>query len=60
MSNMTTTFENETNHPHIMRVRKRDGTLDAVDVTKIVERVTNCCQGLKTVDPLRVATKAIS
>ena len=27
-------FENETNHPHIMRVRKRDGTLDAVDVTK--------------------------
>ena len=60
MSNMITTFENETNHPHIMRVRKRDGTLDAVDVTKIVERVTNCCQGLKTVDPLRVATKAIS
>lgn len=47
-------------HPHVMRVRKRDGSLEAVDVTKIVERVTSCCQGLAQVDPLRVATKAIS
>lgn len=46
--------------PHIMRVKKRDGTLEPVDVTKIVERVTRCCQGLAQVDPLRVATKAIS
>ncbi|MGZ3745213.1 MAG: ribonucleoside-diphosphate reductase subunit alpha, partial [Pseudobdellovibrionaceae bacterium] len=46
--------------PHIMRVKKRDGTLEPVDVTKIVERVTRCCQGLTQVDPLRVATKAIS
>lgn len=45
---------------HVMRVKKRDGTLEPVDVTKIVERVTRCCQGLSTVDPLRVATKAIS
>ncbi len=45
---------------HIMRVKKRDGTLEAVDVTKIVERVTKNCQGLTQVDPLRVATKAIS
>jgi ribonucleoside-diphosphate reductase alpha chain len=45
---------------HIMRVTKRDGTLEAVDVTKIVERVTRNCQGLTQVDPLRVATKAIS
>ena len=43
-----------------MRVKKRDGTLEPVDVTKIVERVTRCCQGLTQVDPLRVATKAIS
>lgn len=50
----------KTNNPHVMRVRKRDGQLEPVDVTKIVERVTNCCQGLQTVDPLRVATKAIS
>lgn len=43
-----------------MRVKKRDGTLEPVDVTKIVERVTKNCQGLTQVDPLRVATKAIS
>ncbi len=48
------------NTPHVMRVKKRDGTLEPVDVTKIVERVTRCCQGLAQVDPLRVATKAIS
>lgn len=46
--------------PHIMRVKKRDGSLEPVDVTKIVERVTRLCQGLASVDPLRVATKAIS
>ncbi len=48
------------NQPHVMRVRKRDGSLEPVDVTKIVERVRGCCQGLTQVDPLRVATKAIS
>lgn len=53
----TESFEH---HPHVMRVRKRDGSLEPVDVTKIVERVTRCCQGLSQVDPLRVATKAIS
>lgn len=46
--------------PHIMKVRKRNGSLVPVDVTKIVARVTKCCQGLSEVDPLRVATKAIS
>jgi ribonucleoside-diphosphate reductase alpha chain len=50
----------EETHPHMMRVRKRDGTLEPVDVTKIVERVTGCCYGIGHVDPLRVATKAIS
>lgn len=45
---------------HVMRVKKRDGSLEPVDVTKIVERVTQATQGLQTVDPLRVATKAIS
>lgn len=53
-------FEGGAHHPHVMRVRKRDGSLEAVDVTKIVERVTSCCQNLTQVDPLRVATKAIS
>lgn len=46
--------------PHIMKVRKRKGQLVPVDVTKIVARVSKCCQGLTGVDPLRVATKAIS
>lgn len=50
----------ELTHPHIMRVRKRDGNLEPVDVTKIVERVVSCCQNITQVDPLRVATKAIS
>lgn len=60
-------LSNETNgmgltkaQPHMMRVKKRDGSLEPVDVTKIVERVTHCCQGLTQIDPLRVATKAIS
>lgn len=48
------------NTSHVMRVKKRDGSLEPVDVTKIVERVNRCCQGLTQVDPLRVATKAIS
>lgn len=46
--------------PRVMRVKKRDGTLEPVDVTKIVERVNRCCQGLMYTDPLRVATKAIN
>lgn len=45
---------------HRMRVRKRDGSLVPVDVSKIVTRVTNCASGLQNVDPMRVATKAIS
>jgi ribonucleoside-diphosphate reductase alpha chain len=45
---------------HRMRVRKRDGSLVPVDVNKIVTRVANCAAGLDDVDPMRVATKAIS
>jgi ribonucleoside-diphosphate reductase alpha chain len=56
----TSFFESEPKQPHVMRVRKRDGSLEPVDVTKIVERVTSCIQGLAQIDPLRVATKAIS
>lgn len=46
--------------PKIMRVRKRNGTLEAVDVNKIVQAVLRCSDDLKNIDPLRVATKAIS
>jgi len=42
-----------------MHVRKRNGTLEAVDVNKIVRAVTRCGVGLSRVDPLKVATKTI-
>jgi ribonucleoside-diphosphate reductase alpha chain len=60
MNQGMTDYNSSLNTSHVMRVKKRDGSLEAVDVTKIVERVTRCCQGLTQVDPLRVATKAIS
>ncbi|MEX5632806.1 ribonucleoside-diphosphate reductase subunit alpha [Parafrankia sp. FMc2] len=42
-----------------MRVRHRDGSLEPVDVTRIVTAVTRCAQDLARVDPLRVATRTI-
>ena len=43
-----------------MRVRKRNGDTEPVDVNKIVRAVDRCAGGLGDVDPLRVATKTIS
>jgi len=43
-----------------MRVKKRDGRLEPVDVNKIVRAVERCCEGLALVDSLRVATRTIS
>ncbi len=43
-----------------MRVRKRDGSLEPVDVNKIVRAVERCATDLDGVDPLRVATRTIS
>ena len=43
-----------------MRVKKRSGSSEAVDVNKIVRAVSRSCVGLRDVDPLRVATKTIS
>jgi len=43
-----------------MRVKKRDGRLEPVDVQKIVRAVERCCGGLDAVDPLRIATRTIS
>jgi ribonucleoside-diphosphate reductase alpha chain len=42
-----------------MRVRKRNGTLEPVDINKIVRAVGRCCTGLTQVDALRIATKTI-
>lgn len=43
-----------------MKVRKRNGQLEPVDVTKIIRAVELSCEGLNGVDPLRVATQTIS
>ncbi len=57
-----TTSRPEKKRPYenLMRVRKRDGSLEPVDVTKIVKRVTECSEDLREIDPHRVAIKAIS
>ena len=44
----------------LMRVRKRDGSLEAVDLNKIVRAVARCAAGLEHVDAMRVATRTIS
>lgn len=59
-SAVDTTTYNEESGPKIMRVKKRDGSLQPVDVTKIVNVVIACSTGLQDVDPMRVATKVIS
>ena len=46
--------------PTMMRVRKRNGSFEPVDLNKIVRAVGRCCVGLTQVDSLRVATKTIS
>ena len=46
--------------PTTMRVRKRNGSFEAVDLNKIVRAVGRRCTGLNHVDALRVAMKTIS
>ena len=43
-----------------MRVRKRAGNLEPVDVTKIVRAIERCAAGLTEVDSMRIATRTIS
>lgn len=43
-----------------MYVTKRNGEREAVDVNKIVRAVTRRCDGLDSVDPMRVALKTIA
>src|SRR5687768_6883331 len=44
----------------MMRVRKRNGDLEPVDVNKIVRAVQRCAVNLPGVDVMRVATRTIS
>ncbi len=41
------------------QVRKRNGSLEPADVNKIVRAVERCCDGLRSVDPIRIASKTI-
>ncbi len=43
-----------------MRVRKRNGSFEPVDINKIVRAISRCCVNLPSVDSLRIATKTIS
>ena len=43
-----------------MRVRKRNGSFEPVDINKIVRAIGRCCYNLQNVDTLRIATKTIS
>jgi ribonucleoside-diphosphate reductase alpha chain len=42
-----------------MQVRKRNGSLEAADVNKIVRAIERCSLGLQSVDPIRIASKTI-
>jgi ribonucleoside-diphosphate reductase alpha chain len=52
--------ERESGPQTTMRVTKRNGAAEAVDLNKIVRAVNRCCKGLPEVDAMRVATKTIS
>jgi ribonucleoside-diphosphate reductase alpha chain len=43
-----------------MRVTKRSGAHEPIDVNKIVRAVTRCSEGIVDVDPMRVALKTIA
>ncbi len=43
-----------------MRVKKRNGDLEPVDLNKIVRAIARCAHGLDNVDVYRVATRTIS
>ncbi len=42
-----------------MQVRKRNGSFEPADVSKIVRAVERCCGGLRSVDPIRIASRTI-
>ncbi len=52
--------DNDNAVPAGMHVRKRNGTLEPVDLNKIVNAVARCAEGLLNVDAMRVATRTIS
>ncbi|MGB2751501.1 MAG: ribonucleoside-diphosphate reductase subunit alpha [Pyrinomonadaceae bacterium] len=44
----------------MMQVKKRNGSLEPVDINKIVRAISRCTETLPNVDVMRIATKTIS
>ncbi len=59
-SSTATARQSEEITPTTMRVRKRNGSFEPVDINKIVRAVARGCHNLTGVDALRIATKTIS
>ena len=59
-STATARQNEEITTPTTMRVRKRNGSFEPVDINKIVRAVSRNCHNLTGVDALRIATKTIS
>jgi ribonucleoside-diphosphate reductase alpha chain len=58
-SSETVLRTSDTHEPPGMRVTKRNGTTELVDLNKIVRAVSRCAVGLEAVDVMRVATRTI-
>ncbi len=58
LSDLTPSFPVRDETP-TMHVKKRNGTLETVDVNKIVRAVQRCSHGLSHVDAIRIASKTI-
>ncbi len=43
-----------------MRVQKRNKSYEPVDLNKIVRAINSCCDGLQSVDSIRIATRTIA
>ncbi len=55
-----TNIHEKENEDGIMHVRKRDGSLEPVDIVQITKKVARCGAGLLHINPYLVASKAIS
>ncbi|MEO7658989.1 MAG: ATP cone domain-containing protein, partial [Pyrinomonadaceae bacterium] len=55
-----TARQNDNSAQTSMQVRKRNGSLEPVDINKIVRAISRCTETLPNVDVMRIATKTIS
>jgi ribonucleoside-diphosphate reductase alpha chain len=55
----TVVAEKEPETLPLMRIQKRDGSLETVHPEKIIRRIERCAAGLDDIDPMRVAVKTI-